>query len=163
MKLFRKKVREPVTGLPAVPLAFNCPASWDRMRGSDQVRHCSHCNRKVYNLSEMTRFEAKALVMREERHLCVRYYLRPDGNIMTKDCGRAVRMRIRVTTALASAFGIFVGFPMLAPTQGAVKSPRMNAKMKLRREQLIRDEQAAEKEEQLEEKAERRDSGQPGR
>jgi hypothetical protein len=66
------------------------------MNGDAKVRDCSHCNRKVYNLSEMSRYEAMSLILRTEGQVCVRYYRRDDGRVMTRDCGRAVRRRGRL-------------------------------------------------------------------
>jgi hypothetical protein len=56
------------------------------MSGDDRVRFCSECRRSVYNLSGMTREAAEALVLGSEGRVCVRYYRRPDGTMMTTDC-----------------------------------------------------------------------------
>jgi len=60
------------------------------MTGDDQARHCGQCDRKVYNLSNMTRDEAESLISNSEGRLCVRYYVRKDGMVMTRDCGEPV-------------------------------------------------------------------------
>jgi hypothetical protein len=130
MALFRRRVREPQTGLEAIPLQFDCPASWKHMTGNDTVRHCTHCDRKVYNLSEMSQFEARTLFLREERHLCVRYHLRPDGKVMTRDCGRAVRARVKARVALASVLSI-LGMTLLPcmSVQGQTKTGALKVKL----------------------------------
>jgi len=137
-------VKEQDTGLDAVPVKFDCPASWKHMSGDERVRHCTHCNRKVYNLSDMSRFEARSLMMREERRLCVRYYLRPDGKMMTKDCGRAVRARVKFRVAMASALAVFgfVLFPVGA--EGAVRNPKAMARWRARQAKLEQEEKAEE-------------------
>jgi len=120
---FRRKVRHVDTGLEAIPLRFNCPASWKEMSGDERVRHCTHCDRKVYNLSEMTSFEARSLMMRHEGRLCVRYYLRPDGKIMNRDCGNGVRIRARIGMALGAVLGAL----SLLFVRGAAPTPIASA------------------------------------
>jgi hypothetical protein len=56
------------------------------MTGDDRSRFCSHCNLNVYNISAMSRSEAESLIASAEGRLCVRYYRRKDGTVMTQDC-----------------------------------------------------------------------------
>ena len=49
----------------------------------------------MYNLSELTRDEAEALIVEKEGKLCVRYFQRADGTILLKDCAVGVRQRRR--------------------------------------------------------------------
>jgi hypothetical protein len=56
------------------------------MYGNDRMRHCSDCKLNVYNLSGMSREEAENLVMNAEGRLCVRFYRRLDGTIITENC-----------------------------------------------------------------------------
>lgn len=79
-----------MTSLESLRIAKPCPASWDGMVGDDEVRHCGQCNRKVYNLSGMTREEAEALVSNTEAGMCVRF-IRKDGMVMTRDCGEPIQ------------------------------------------------------------------------
>jgi hypothetical protein len=72
--------------LDNIRIASPCPADWDAMYGDARKRFCSECRMNVYNISGMTRDEAKALIMNAEGRLCVRFYRRADGTIMTKDC-----------------------------------------------------------------------------
>ena len=72
--------------LKNVRVAAPCSESWNDMPGSDSVRSCERCQHKVYNLSEMTAPEAADLLRRAEGRLCVRFYRRADGTVMTKDC-----------------------------------------------------------------------------
>jgi hypothetical protein len=89
------------SALDRVQVAKNCPASWRDMDGNDQVRHCSQCDRNVYNLSNMSRDEAAALIEETEGRLCVRYYRRRDGTMMTRDCGRPERAAFNLRLLLA--------------------------------------------------------------
>ena len=103
--------------LSNLKVASPCPADWDAMYGNDRVRFCGECKLNVYNLSGMTRDEAESLIINTEGRLCVRFYRRRDGSILTQDCpvGWAkVKYRARLfTTAAASLLmslltGVFV-------------------------------------------------------
>lgn len=56
------------------------------MEGDDRVRFCPECELNVYNLSAMTEEQALALVQEREGRLCVRFYQREDGTVLTSDC-----------------------------------------------------------------------------
>jgi hypothetical protein len=92
--------------LSNLKVASPCPADWDAMYGNDRVKFCGECKLNVYNLSGMTRDEAESLIINTEGRLCVRFYRRRDGSILTQDCpvGWAkVKDRARLfTTAAAS-------------------------------------------------------------
>lgn len=93
--------------LDNVKIAAPCRADWNEMTGSDRVRFCGECKLNVYNLSAMTRFEAESLLVNAESRLCVRFYRRKDGTILTKNCPvgfRAVKRRVeRIATAALTA------------------------------------------------------------
>src|SRR5256885_8161846 len=72
--------------LSYVKVAAPCRADWDEMIGNERMRFCSQCQLNVYNLSGMTRAEAEALISNSEGRLCVRYYRRADGTILTRNC-----------------------------------------------------------------------------
>jgi len=100
--------------LKNVRVAAPCSESWEGMPGSDRIRSCERCQHKVYNLSEMTAPEAADLLRNVEGRLCVRFYRRSDGTLMTKDCPvgvRAVQMRIARTVSVA--FGSLMAFSVL--------------------------------------------------
>jgi hypothetical protein len=103
----------PEETLSRVSVAKPCSASWDEMLGGDRVRSCEHCRKKVYNLSAMTAEEAVALVRQAEggRQVCVRFYRRADGTMLTQDCPVGLaRVRRRVARAAAAVFGsVLVG------------------------------------------------------
>jgi hypothetical protein len=86
-------------------IATPCNADWDDMTGDDRVRFCGRCEKNVYNLSAMPRAEAEALVGAKEGRMCVRFYQRTDGTVLTADCPvgvRRQRLRARVWQAMAS-------------------------------------------------------------
>ena len=97
-----------------VRVAAPCPADWNEMIGSERMRFCGLCSLNVYNLSSMSRSEAESLIARNEGRLCVRFYRRRDGSIITKDCPvglRAIRRRVSyVAKAIGSmVLGLFAG------------------------------------------------------
>lgn len=92
--------------LSHVKVAAPCSMDWDKMIGDDRARFCGQCRLNVYNLSGMTREEAERLISSREGRLCVRYYRRADGTILTENCPvglRAIKKRLaRVSKAIAS-------------------------------------------------------------
>ena len=100
--------------LDHVRIAAPCKADWDQMIGNERVRFCSQCSLNVYNLSSMRRSDAESLIARTEGRLCVRFYRRSDGSIITKDCPvglRAIRHRVSyVAKAISSTvMGLLAG------------------------------------------------------
>lgn len=113
-----------------VRVAFPCPASWEQMAGDDRVRFCSQCQLNVYSLSEMTRREAERLVANREGQLCVRFYRRADGTMLTHDCPRPLRVLARRVSriagiALYAIMSISCG-TMQTPQRPASQSPLKN-------------------------------------
>jgi hypothetical protein len=103
--------------LDNVSVAAPCTAGWDNMIGNEQMRFCGQCNLNVYNLSGMTKQAAERVIAHTEGRLCVRYFRRADGTILTKNCTvglRAIRRRVtRIATSLASAvLSFFAGILM---------------------------------------------------
>ena len=100
--------------LDVIQVASPCEASWDEMQGDDRSRYCKHCSQNVYNLTGMTRSEAEELLQNRTGRLCVRFFRRHDGTILTQDCPvgiRALRLRLTKTaiTAATLAAGLLVG------------------------------------------------------
>jgi hypothetical protein len=92
--------------LESLRIASPCSADWQDMGGDDRVRFCGRCEKNVYNLSMMTRVEAETLVAEKEGKLCVRFYQRSDGTVLTNDCPvgvRRVRLRQRMWASIAGA------------------------------------------------------------
>jgi hypothetical protein len=95
--------------LDQIDVASPCTASWDEMSGTDQVRFCSHCRLNVYNLSEMPREQAENLVRSREGRLCVRFYRRHDGTVLTRDCPVGIRaLKQRLVRGVAALAGLVV-------------------------------------------------------
>lgn len=94
-------------------IASPCSQDWNAMIGNDRTRYCGECKLNVFNLSGMSRTEAENLIMNAEGRLCVRFYKRADGSVITQDCpvGWAkVKQRTRAyVTAIASLIFTFFG------------------------------------------------------
>lgn len=97
--------------LDNIRVASPCTANWDEMFGDHRKRFCGECKLNVYNLSDMTRREAESLLINSEGRLCVRFYRRQDGTVLTQNCPvgwKAVKARtMRVAAAILS---IVIGF-----------------------------------------------------
>jgi len=120
------KQRAKLPVLPDIRVATPCSADWNKMTGDDRVRACADCNKNVYNISELTRDEAEALIVAKEGRLCVRYYQRKDGTILLKDCvvGIAQKRKRRLIAAGAAALlagGGFAAYRLTRPEP----APRM--------------------------------------
>lgn len=96
--------------LDQVRVASPCHERWDDMSGDEQARHCARCDKNVYNLSTMTRDAAEALLREKEGKLCVRFYRRADGTILTADCPVGVRRkRVQLVAAAGAATALAAG------------------------------------------------------
>ncbi len=99
--------------LDRVRIAAPCTADWDKMFSfeDERVRFCSQCNLNVYNLSAMSKQEAEALVTRTEGRLCVRFYRRSDGSILTRNCPIGLKaIKRRVVWVAQVVIGMALGF-----------------------------------------------------
>lgn len=108
--------------LDDIRVASPCSTSWDEMTGDHRVRFCAGCKLNVYNLSAMGRDEAEQLVRNTEKRLCVRFYQRDDGTVLTQDCPvglRAIvrRARTRIAAVASFAFMFLFGCARLQPDQ----------------------------------------------
>jgi hypothetical protein len=113
--------------LSNVRVAVPCRADWERMRGNERVRFCDQCSMNVYNLSNMTRKDAEALILSTEGRLCVRYYHRVDGSILTDNCPvglRALKRRVSgfSRAVVSSVLSFFAGMAVLAGLETARNS-----------------------------------------
>jgi len=92
--------------LSSIKIASPCGADWNEMMGDERRRFCGECKLNVYNLSGMSQREAENLLLNSEARLCVRFYKRADGTILTKDCPvgwKAIKQKVsKIATAFAS-------------------------------------------------------------
>lgn len=108
------KYDSPLTNLK---IASPCSADWNEMAGDERKRFCGDCKLNVYNLSGMTGYDAENLLRNAEGRLCVRYFQRSDGTILTQECpvGWAkIRQKLSVSaTALFSILFSLAGMVFL--------------------------------------------------
>jgi len=110
--------------LSFVRIAAPCRADWERMRGNERMRFCEQCSLNVYNLSNMSRQEAEALIVGAQGRLCVRYYRRADGTILTGNCPvglQALKRRASKFSraAISTVLSFFAGIGVLAGLEKA--------------------------------------------
>jgi len=94
-------------------IAAPCSADWDQMFSfeGERVRFCSQCNLNVYNLSEMSRQEAEDLITKTEGRLCVRFYQKADGSVLTQDCPVGLKaIKRRMALAAQVVLGLVLSF-----------------------------------------------------
>jgi hypothetical protein len=100
----RIKERRRLPLLDQVKVASPCPAKWDDMVGDDRKRFCLSCDKHVFNISALSREDAEQFLQENAGgEVCVRYYQRADGTIMTSDCAVGVTRKRRKKVALAVA------------------------------------------------------------
>ena len=102
-----------------IKVASPCSADWNEMIGDARKRFCGECKLNVYNLSEMSKQDAEQLLIQSEGRLCVRFYQRNDGTVITQDCPvgwKAFKQRVsKVSAAVASLIiGIFTSLGLTA-------------------------------------------------
>jgi hypothetical protein len=110
-------------------IAAPCSVPWESMQGGDRVRHCGQCDKDVFDLSALTRDEAEALLRDRAGNLCVSYFQRADGTVLTADCsvGIAKRRRRRVMAAgLAALLASAGGLALFIHRQAAESDPAAN-------------------------------------
>lgn len=116
--------------LESLQVASPCQADWDEMTGDEQVRFCQHCEKNVYNISEMTRGEAEAFMRKQEGPVCIRMYKRYDGTVINDNCPvglRRVRQslkaaRARLWKVAAASFALLSSLFVCSSAQGENKS-----------------------------------------
>ncbi|MBX3114779.1 MAG: hypothetical protein KF836_09465 [Fimbriimonadaceae bacterium] len=67
-----------------VRIAKPCPKDWNEMTGDDQSRFCSHCEKSVHNLAELSAGDAEQLLCNTSGRVCIRMVSGPQGSFKTK-------------------------------------------------------------------------------
>ena len=78
-----------------------CPADWGAMTGCEAKRFCAQCTKSVHDLSAMTREAAEVLVT-THNDLCVRYAVKPDGEILFREPAPRSRRRVALRAAVGA-------------------------------------------------------------
>jgi hypothetical protein len=124
------------SALKHVKVAAPCSADWDAMIGNDRARFCGQCSLTVYNLSAMTKWEAESFIAGSEGRVCIRYYRRADGSILTDNCPvglRAIRRRVsyvkKAVTSAVLSFLAGLGLFELASSMEPLRPQRLMGEM----------------------------------
>lgn len=81
-----------------------CTEDWNAMVGDARVRHCSACDRDVFDLAEMTSAQVTSFLEARGEAPCVRMKRRADGTLVTADaCPEPPRSRAVAIAAVAAA------------------------------------------------------------
>ena len=97
--------------LDRIKIASPCGVDWREMRGDDRRRYCAMCKLNVYNLSGMTRTEAESFLINSEGRVCVKFYRRADGSVLTNDCPVGwEKIKRRVSRTATAVFALVGGF-----------------------------------------------------
>lgn len=124
--------------LEEIRVATPCRADWDKMQGDDRSRFCQSCAKNVYNLSEMTRSEAETLVREKEGQLCVRFFQRADGTVLTTDCAVGTKSSRRMGRVSAAMLTILAApFLMVSAALAGSHSAQSNLVDSLRKKPVV--------------------------
>lgn len=123
LKVTRRSDSEILAGMK---VAAPCAVSWDSMDGDERARFCGQCEKNVYNISEMSSREAVNLVREKEGRLCVRFYRRADGTVMTDNCPvglRRIRNLLRLVAVTVLTPLVAIAFSGQADAQSLIGAP----------------------------------------
>lgn len=95
-----------------------CPQSWEAMKGDDKSRFCGSCEKDIYNLSEMTRREAKKLILQSKESVCVRLEKDTHGKVKTLK-----KQLHQITRQVPIAAGVLSASLALAASADAQRKP----------------------------------------
>jgi hypothetical protein len=101
--------RRSLPTLDNLRVATPCSVPWDSMTGNGRVRSCAQCSKQVFNISNMSRADAEVLLRERVEGVCVRFYRRFDGTILTTDCPVGTRGRIAYKAFTSAVFAAAVG------------------------------------------------------
>ncbi len=112
--------------LDSLILTYPCPINWDTMDGNERERLCKQCDKKVYNISDMSRKEAEEILRTKSdgTRNCIKFYQRADGTITTDECPgflRPVRNQFRF---LKKVISTIVAFMAASLTHGCLMFER---------------------------------------
>jgi hypothetical protein len=88
---------EQLATLASVEIASPCPVQWKDLDGDERKRFCGQCKQHVFNLEELTIDEVMVMFREARRErVCMRFFRRADGTVITRDCDSAFQVAKRV-------------------------------------------------------------------
>ena len=109
--------------LDGISIASPCSADWNQMQGDECRRFCAQCKLHVHNLSAMSRRDANELLQRSRQgRVCVRFFRRADGTVLTRDCPVGLRRKLRRAWARAAAMWLALWGSVAACTRQAANA-----------------------------------------
>jgi hypothetical protein len=75
-----------------ITLATPCSVPWSEMKGDDRVRRCEQCQLDVYKAEHLTSAEVVDKLCNTEGRVCMQFFRRFDGTLLTKDCPRGFEL-----------------------------------------------------------------------
>jgi hypothetical protein len=102
--------------LGRISIASPCQEDWSKMTGDDRARACARCKLTVYDLSTLTALEARALILSKQGEVCVRFFKRADGTVLTRDCPVGVSTTRRRGALAGAALAVSALGAVLAPS-----------------------------------------------
>jgi hypothetical protein len=124
---YRSPVRRSLPTLDDVQIAAPCSVPWDRMQGNGRVRHCRECSKQVFNISAMSRADAEVLIRERAEGVCLRFYRRFDGTILTANCPAGLRARIGAKALVSGIATALLGFLALVGLERVVTTTTKSA------------------------------------
>lgn len=113
--------------LRSLSIKTPCSASWEEMRGNEQVRFCQHCDLNVTDVSHLTTQAAISLVLRSGGSVCLRIHRDPAGEIATPSAPQRLHTITRRASRIAAgAFTAVMGLSTTAYAQSASTAPNSN-------------------------------------
>lgn len=111
--------------LDSIQSPLPCSKDWNEMSGDEQKRFCSSCEKDVYNLSAMPRWEARKFVAQNAGKVCVRYVRLPNGKVQTADT-KLYKITRRASQIAAGVFSATLTLSAIANAQ-TVEKPESRA------------------------------------
>lgn len=109
--------------LELIDLPNPCTVPWESMNGDERVRFCKHCSKNVYNLSDMSRTEARNLMISSEGTVCISMLKRADGTVVTDECPPILRPVRNAGRRILTAATAVLAFLITAGVQASKAAP----------------------------------------
>lgn len=118
---------KPIEPIKSQKKVSSCPFSWTDESVKERFKHCSNCQRAIYQLDGLELEQAEALILKRENRDKFVLYGRPDGKFMTSDCPIAQRKRFQVVGLVAGVCFCIVASVAAFIIMGPPSLPTVNS------------------------------------